>query len=86
MSAEAAWRAAHVDEDFQIGRWGEDDEAKRRRAARWRDFEAAAKVLAATVDPPAATAALPPISRHQLARPIRLAHLAARQEAAHDTA
>ena len=28
------------------GRWGEDDEAKRRHAARWRDFEAAAKVLA----------------------------------------
>ena len=48
LSAEAAWRAAHVDEDFQIGRWGEDEEAKRRRAARWRDFAAAAKVLAAT--------------------------------------
>jgi len=46
LSSEAAWRAAHVDEDFQIGRWGEDDEAKRRHAARWRDFEAAAKVLA----------------------------------------
>ena len=46
LSPEAAWRAAHVDEDFQIGRWGEDDEAKRRRAARWRDFAAAAKVLA----------------------------------------
>jgi chaperone required for assembly of F1-ATPase len=45
-TAEAAWRAAHVDEDFQIGRWGEDDEAKRRRAARWRDFEAAAQVMA----------------------------------------
>jgi chaperone required for assembly of F1-ATPase len=48
LSPEAAWRAAHVDEDFQIGRWGEDDEAKRRRAARWRDFVAAANVLAAT--------------------------------------
>ncbi len=46
LSPQAAWRAAHVDEDFQIGRWGEDDEAKRRHAARWRDFEAAAKVLA----------------------------------------
>ena len=46
LSPEAAWRAAHVDEDFQIGRWGEDDEAKRRHAARWRDFDAAAKVLA----------------------------------------
>jgi chaperone required for assembly of F1-ATPase len=48
LSPEAAWRAAHVDEDFQIGRWGEDDEAMRRRAARWRDFAAAAKVLAGT--------------------------------------
>jgi chaperone required for assembly of F1-ATPase len=47
LSPETAWRAAHVDEDFQIGNWGEDDEAKRRRAARWRDFAAAAKVLAA---------------------------------------
>jgi len=47
LTPEAAWRAAHVDEDFQIGRWGEDDEAKLRRAARWRDFAAAAKVLAA---------------------------------------
>jgi len=47
LTPEAAWRVAHVDEDFQIGRWGEDDEAKRRRAARWRDFEAAAKVIAA---------------------------------------
>jgi chaperone required for assembly of F1-ATPase len=47
LTPEAAWRAAHVDEDFQVSRWGEDDEAKLRRAARWRDFEAAAKVIAA---------------------------------------
>ena len=46
LSLDAAWRAAHVDEDFQIARWGEDDEAKRRHAARWRNFDAAAKVLA----------------------------------------
>ena len=46
LTPAAAWRAAHVDEDFQIGRWGEDDEAARRRAARWRDFAAAAKVIA----------------------------------------
>ena len=42
-----AWRAAHVDEDFQIRQWGEDDEAMRRRAARWVEFEAAARVIAA---------------------------------------
>ena len=45
LSPEEAWEAAHVDEDFQIGQWGEDAEAKARRAARKRDFEAAAKVL-----------------------------------------
>ena len=46
LTAADAWQVAHVDEDFQIARWGEDDEAKARHAARWRDFEAAAKVLA----------------------------------------
>lgn len=45
LTPEAAWRAVHVDEDFQIGRWGEDDEATRRRAARWRDFDSAARTL-----------------------------------------
>jgi chaperone required for assembly of F1-ATPase len=46
-SAEDAWRAAHVDEDFQIRQWGEDDEAMRRRAARWVEFAAAARVVRA---------------------------------------
>ena len=46
-SAEEAWRAAHVDEDFQILQWGEDDEAMARRAARWTEFEAAARVIGA---------------------------------------
>jgi chaperone required for assembly of F1-ATPase len=26
LSPEAAWRAAHIDEDFQAERWGEDTE------------------------------------------------------------
>ena len=47
LTAEEAWRTAHVDEDFQIERWGEDEEARRRREARWRDFEAAARVAGA---------------------------------------
>jgi chaperone required for assembly of F1-ATPase len=47
LAAEEAWRAAHVDEDFQISRWGEDSEAATRRAARWREMEAAARVFAA---------------------------------------
>ena len=42
-----AWRVAHVDEDFQIERWGEDAEATARRAARWREMEAAGEALAA---------------------------------------
>ena len=48
LSPEAAWQAAHVDEDFQAERWGADAEAMARREARWREFEAAATVLAAT--------------------------------------
>lgn len=42
-----AWLAAHVDEDFQISKWGEDYEAAERRLARWREFEAAAQILRA---------------------------------------
>ncbi|HEX9167883.1 MAG TPA: ATPase, partial [Roseiarcus sp.] len=42
LSPEEAWRAAHVDEDFQAERWGVDAEATRRREARWREFESAA--------------------------------------------
>lgn len=45
MSAEEAWEAAHVDEDWQIGQWGEDAEAAARRIARRRDFAAAARLL-----------------------------------------
>ena len=43
---DAAWDAAHVDEDWQIDQWGEDTEAKIRRQNRKRDFDAAAKLLA----------------------------------------
>jgi chaperone required for assembly of F1-ATPase len=42
LSAEEAWRIAHVDEDYEIERWGEDEEAMSRRALRWREMEAAA--------------------------------------------
>jgi chaperone required for assembly of F1-ATPase len=45
LTPDAAWRAAHVDEDYQIGRWGEDAEAKARRDARKADFDAAARAL-----------------------------------------
>lgn len=46
LSAEDAWLAAHVDEDWQIAQWGEVVEARARRAARWRDMEAAAFIMA----------------------------------------
>jgi chaperone required for assembly of F1-ATPase len=45
LSAETAWQAAHVDEDFQAERWGVDAEAMARREARRREFGAAATML-----------------------------------------
>ena len=47
LTPEEAWRAAHIDEDFQAERWGVDDGAAARREARWREMEAAASALAA---------------------------------------
>lgn len=45
LEADAAWLAAHVDEDWQIARWGQDAEAMTRRAQRHRDFFCAVKLL-----------------------------------------
>ncbi len=45
LDFDALWRAAHVDEDWNIKDWGEDAEAAERRAQRRRDAEAAAFVL-----------------------------------------
>jgi chaperone required for assembly of F1-ATPase len=45
LTPEEAWKAAHVDEDWQISLWGEDADAAKRRAHRWRDFAAAARLL-----------------------------------------
>ena len=49
LTAEAAWAAAHVDEDWQIGRWGEDAEAAARRRRRWSEMQAASRMLALLV-------------------------------------
>jgi chaperone required for assembly of F1-ATPase len=46
LTPEEAWAAAHADEDFQIGQWGEDADAAERRETRRRDFAAAARMLA----------------------------------------
>jgi chaperone required for assembly of F1-ATPase len=45
LSPTEAWRAAHVDEDFEIEAWGEDAEALERRERQWREFEAAARLF-----------------------------------------
>jgi chaperone required for assembly of F1-ATPase len=45
LTPEEAWKAGHVDEDWQISQWGEDAEAAARRANRWRDFAATARLL-----------------------------------------
>jgi chaperone required for assembly of F1-ATPase len=47
LPAEDAWAAAHVDEDFQMQRWGLDTEALAKRAARFPDLKAAAELFAA---------------------------------------
>uniref|UniRef100_A0A914ZFX1 Uncharacterized protein n=1 Tax=Panagrolaimus superbus TaxID=310955 RepID=A0A914ZFX1_9BILA len=43
VDLDAAWKAAHVDEDWTIEQWGEDDEAQARRA--WREKEIRAAVM-----------------------------------------
>jgi chaperone required for assembly of F1-ATPase len=46
LEPKEAWRIAQVDEDYQNELWGVDAEARARRAARWREMEAATIVLA----------------------------------------
>ncbi|MGE0753147.1 MAG: ATP12 family chaperone protein [Variibacter sp.] len=46
LSAEEAWAAAHVDEDWQSAQWGKDALARQHRDFRWSEMQAAAKVLA----------------------------------------
>jgi chaperone required for assembly of F1-ATPase len=45
VSAEEAWSAAHVDEDWNIELWGADEEATERRARRYEEMQAAARVI-----------------------------------------
>jgi chaperone required for assembly of F1-ATPase len=46
LSADAAWQAAHVDEDWNMAQWGRDDMAMARRDFHFAEFQAAATVLA----------------------------------------
>lgn len=45
LDADQVWAAAHVDEDWNIEKWGIDEEVAARRAARLVDFRAAASML-----------------------------------------
>jgi chaperone required for assembly of F1-ATPase len=47
LDADQVWAAAHVDEDWNIEKWGIDEEVAARRAARLVDFRAAARILGA---------------------------------------
>ena len=45
FTPDQVWAAAHVDEDFQISQWGQDEEAAERRAMRRVEFDTAVAVL-----------------------------------------
>ncbi len=45
LDVEAAWAAAHVDEDWQMSQWGRDEPALARRDYRFAEMQAAATVL-----------------------------------------
>lgn len=45
LSVDAAWQAAHVEEDFNIERWGQDTEAAQVRGYKRTEFAAAALIL-----------------------------------------
>ena len=47
LDGSQVWAAAHVDEDWNSEKWGVDEEVAARRASKFRDFEAAARVLKA---------------------------------------
>lgn len=47
VNPDQAWAAAHVDEDWNIEKWGVDEEVAAKRAARLVDFRAAARILEA---------------------------------------
>jgi chaperone required for assembly of F1-ATPase len=47
IDEDQAWAAAHVDEDWNAEKWGADEEAASRRAARLIDYKAASGILKA---------------------------------------
>jgi chaperone required for assembly of F1-ATPase len=51
LGVEDAWTAAHVDEDWNMTKWGRDEQALERRAFRFTEMSAAAQVLSALRTP-----------------------------------
>lgn len=45
LNLEEAWKAAHIDEDWNMEQWGQDDLALERRTFRFADMKAAATVV-----------------------------------------
>ena len=45
LDSDEVWTAAHVDDDWNVEKWGVDEEVAARRAARFFDFRAAAILL-----------------------------------------
>ena len=45
LALDAAWTAAHVDEDWNMDFWGRDELALQRRAFRFAEMQTAALVL-----------------------------------------
>lgn len=50
LCVDAAWQAAHVDEDWNISQWGADEEAHARRTYRRNEFDVAHMAAAALSD------------------------------------
>lgn len=50
LDADRAWVVAHVDEDWQIEQWGEDEEAVARRQTHFESYLAAAAMVALSRD------------------------------------
>ena len=45
LDSDQVWAAAHVDEDWNIEKWGVDEEVASRRLARYVDFQAATRIF-----------------------------------------
>jgi chaperone required for assembly of F1-ATPase len=45
LDSDEVWAAAHVDDDWNVEKWGVDEEVAARRAARFMDFRAAVTIL-----------------------------------------